>query len=67
MMDANNATAGVAQAVVRLMNDRELAQRLGTAGRALVEDRYSWASIVQTMEQFHLRVAQEKQRSLNSA
>ncbi len=56
-----------AQAVVRLMNDRELAQRLGTAGRALVEDHYSWASIVQTMEQFHLRVVQEKQRSLSPA
>ena len=56
-----------AQAVVRLMNDRELAQQLGTAGRALVEDHYSWASIVQTMEQFHLRVVQEKQRSLSSA
>ena len=55
-----------ARAALRLMDDRELAQRLGTEGRALVEDRYSWASIVDTMEEFHLRVVQEKQRSPGS-
>lgn len=55
-----------AQAVLRLMDDRALAQNLAAAGRALVEGHYSWASIVQTMEQFHLRVVQEKQRHLSS-
>ena len=49
-----------ARAVIRLMDDRELALRLGTAGRTLVESRYSWESIVETMEQFHFRLTAGK-------
>ncbi len=55
-----------AQAVVRLMEDRELSARLGTAGRALVEQNYSWESIVQTMQQFHLQLLQKRQQGVEA-
>jgi len=41
-----------ASAVVSMMDDRELARRLGQAGRTLVEQRYSWTSIVDELERF---------------
>ena len=55
-----------AQAVVRLMEDRELSARLGTAGRALVEQNYSWESIVQAMQQFHLQLLQKRQQGVET-
>ena len=57
--------ADFARATLRLMEDRETALRLGLAGRALVEQEYSWASIVQTMEGFHRQTLDAKrQRSV---
>ena len=54
--------ATFAQATLNLMEDREKALHLGTAGRALVEQEYSWASIVQTMEDFHRQVLKSKRQ-----
>ena len=42
-----------ADAVLRLLRDRPLAERLGRAGRALVAERYSWDSSARRMEQLY--------------
>lgn len=57
--------AAFAKATLHLMNNRELAVRLGIAGRTLVEDHYSWASIVQRMEGFHAEVLATKRQNMN--
>ena len=44
------------EAVLSLLDDRQLAARLGREGRALVEQSYSWLSIVDGLERFHERV-----------
>ncbi len=43
--------------VERLLKDPELAARLGNSGRQLMEDRYSWRSIVASLERFYERLA----------
>jgi len=48
--------AAFAEAVLSLLDDRQLAARLGREGRALVEQSYSWLSIVDGLERFHERV-----------
>jgi glycosyltransferase involved in cell wall biosynthesis len=45
-----------AQAVLSVLDDPALAERLGRHGRALVEAKYSWVSIVEELERFHRRV-----------
>jgi sugar transferase (PEP-CTERM/EpsH1 system associated) len=45
-----------AQAVVRVLGDRPLADRLGTAGRQLMEERYGWGAVTAKLEEFHERV-----------
>jgi len=49
--------AAFADAVLGLMDDRELAQRLGQAGRALTLERYAWESIVGGLDRFLAQVA----------
>jgi glycosyltransferase involved in cell wall biosynthesis len=41
-----------AQSVLRVLDDRELAARLGRSGRELAERSYSWSSVLQRLEQF---------------
>ncbi len=48
-----------AEAVLALMSDRRLANRLRTAGRALVEARYDWNSICERLECELLALVQE--------
>lgn len=45
--------ADFADAVVSLQSDPRRADELGRAGRQLVEDRYSWVSIVNELDGFH--------------
>jgi glycosyltransferase involved in cell wall biosynthesis len=40
-------------AVIRLLRDPTLRQRLGAAGRALVATRYTWAQVAQAYEQLY--------------
>lgn len=47
-----------ADAVVDLLRDQRTAKRLGAAGRALAEERYSWARSAAILEELHSRVAQ---------
>jgi sugar transferase (PEP-CTERM/EpsH1 system associated) len=51
-----------ARATLNLMEDRKTALRLGEAGRALVEQEYSWASIVQAMNDFHWQALDAKRQ-----
>ena len=44
--------APFAQAVLRVLDDQDLAAAMGRSGRALVEREYSWASIVESLEAF---------------
>ena len=41
-----------ASAVLRILDAPELATRLGQAGRALVEERFSWATAAENLERF---------------
>ena len=42
-----------ADQVERVLADADLARRLGAAGRALMEDRYSWGTITRQLEHFY--------------
>jgi polysaccharide biosynthesis protein PslH len=48
-----------AKAVIKLCADRELAERLSSAGRQLVEDRYGWSAIAARLEEAHGRILAE--------
>jgi sugar transferase (PEP-CTERM/EpsH1 system associated) len=48
----------LATATLQLMADRDLTSKLGRAGRALVVERYSWASAVERLERLYARVEQ---------
>jgi glycosyltransferase involved in cell wall biosynthesis len=48
--------------VERVLGDPALAARLGASGRRLMEDRYSWQSIVVGLERFYDGIAQAKGR-----
>jgi glycosyltransferase involved in cell wall biosynthesis len=47
-----------AEQVVRLLDDADAADRLGRAGRALVEHRYSWPSIVEDLDPTYRSIAE---------
>lgn len=48
-----NEPQAFAQSVIRLLKDQELGHRLGKAGRTLVEQEYSWPSVVQILEKLY--------------
>jgi phosphatidylinositol alpha-1,6-mannosyltransferase len=58
LVDATSAEA-VADAVRRLLRDRELSHRLGAAGREAVESYFNWERVTQDVfriaEQYALR------------
>jgi len=45
-----------ARQVARVLDSRELATRLGTAGRRLVQEHYDWRQIASDLEQFYVRL-----------
>ncbi len=53
-----DTAADLADAIVSLQTDTTRAAELGKAGRRLVEDRYSWVSIVDELEGFHQTVVE---------
>jgi glycosyltransferase involved in cell wall biosynthesis len=52
-----------ARATLTLIDDVELASRLGRTGRAMVEHSYSWSSIVAELEQFQQLVVSRRARA----
>ena len=47
--------ASFARGVLRILDDPVLAANLGRNGRALVQMRYSWPSVLQQLEEFMMR------------
>jgi len=46
----NGDVDGFAQAIVRLIDSRDLRSRLGAAARTLVESQYNWERVAATFE-----------------
>lgn len=58
LLVADSATE-LADAILRVMHDAELAAALGRAGRELVEREYGWGLIARGLEEFYARVLDE--------
>jgi glycosyltransferase involved in cell wall biosynthesis len=56
--------ASFAAAVVRLLKDADLRQRMGQAARALVEQRYDWRQIVENVERAYEEALSRKNRAV---
>jgi len=48
-----NDAASFADEVLKVLDEPDLGQRLGSAGRTLVEEKYSWPTVVDGLEQFY--------------
>jgi glycosyltransferase involved in cell wall biosynthesis len=48
-----------AEALVRLLDDDELAGRLGAAARAFVESEHDWSSVARMHERLYREIARE--------
>lgn len=55
-------SAAIATAVARLLDDRELATRLGRSARALIADEFSVDRMVRSTEQLYLSLLAKKQK-----
>ncbi len=55
-----DAPADFAAAVSRLLDDRELATRLGTAGRRLIETRYDYRHACRPLDEVYAQAAQNR-------
>jgi glycosyltransferase involved in cell wall biosynthesis len=53
-------SAAVAEAVVSVLTDRDIGQRLGDSGRAAVYPTYSSRRLIGDVEQLYLRLAKQK-------
>lgn len=49
-LHARNEPAAIARAILRLLGDPALARRMGEAGRARVNERWTWATIAERTE-----------------
>jgi polysaccharide biosynthesis protein PslH len=58
-----DTAAALADAVVALQTDPARAAELGAAGRRLVEDHYSWVSIVHELEDFYRTLVERPRQS----
>jgi glycosyltransferase involved in cell wall biosynthesis len=52
----------LAQAMIELCRDSSRRQRIGTKGRRLVEEQYSWERSIQVVSEAHLEVAERLRR-----
>jgi sugar transferase (PEP-CTERM/EpsH1 system associated) len=55
-----------ADAIVKLLNDPQLAQRLGQAGRQFVVENYSWSGAVHTLNELYNSIVAKHKRSETS-
>jgi glycosyltransferase involved in cell wall biosynthesis len=58
--------AEFADAVLRILNDPELATRLGAAGRALVSQSYSWQGTAESLAAFFRQAVANRDGSRES-
>ena len=49
-----------ARDISKLLDDAELAERMGEAGRRLVEARYGWGSSIERLVEFHREVIEAR-------
>ncbi|HEX3178491.1 MAG TPA: glycosyltransferase [Methylomirabilota bacterium] len=54
----------LAQALTRVLDNPELGRRMGKAGRARVEARFSWASVAERTEEVYAEAIAEFKRSV---
>ena len=52
----------LADAIDRVLGDRELALRFAAAARAEVAERFAWPAVVRRVEDFYLRIAESSQQ-----
>lgn len=52
--------ATFAEQIVRVLNEPELARKLGRRARALAEDRYSWTAVVRQLEHFYADLLRQR-------
>jgi glycosyltransferase involved in cell wall biosynthesis len=52
------SSTALAQAIVRLLDDRPLAREMGRRGRELVKDSYTWDAVVDQTERVYNEVKQ---------
>jgi glycosyltransferase involved in cell wall biosynthesis len=52
----------LARAILELLQDRDKAQRLGQAGRRLMEERYSIRRVVSDLEQIYYDLARGRKQ-----
>jgi glycosyltransferase involved in cell wall biosynthesis len=60
-------SAAIATAVARLLDDRELATRLGRSARALIADRFSVDRMVRSTERLYTNLLAKKQKNQTPA
>jgi len=53
-----------ARAVIRILEDPNLATELGARARQLAESRYRWESVVADLERFHLQLVQRRSAAM---
>ena len=56
----------IADAIIRLLQDKGLRQRIGARGRRFVLEHLSWDSIAAQMEQFYKNILAERRREVRS-
>jgi glycosyltransferase involved in cell wall biosynthesis len=61
-----NDDEATARAVIRLLDDADRRRRLGDAARILVEERFSWTSLVETMSSLYSQVAEQSRTQRGS-
>jgi phosphatidylinositol alpha-mannosyltransferase len=55
-----NEAAGFAEALLRMLNDPELRQRMGQAGRRKAVDTFSWDLVASRVEQYYMELLGRK-------
>jgi glycosyltransferase involved in cell wall biosynthesis len=63
LLVAPGDSRGLATAVARLLDDRELAARLGQAARQAIQDHFSVDRMVESTEQLYTELLARKQRT----
>lgn len=63
LVDPSDVTE-LSSAILEVLNDRPFAERLGKAGRRLVEERFSWQSIASQTLSFYEKYTPDRRESL---
>lgn len=53
--------SAIREAIVKLLNDRELAQEMGRNGRRAVETKYSWTAEAEKLSKFYTEIEEHNE------